>query len=542
MEAEGRLKELCEEASCSVCLDFFRDPVMIPECSHNFCRACLTHSWGGLEGAEASCPQCRGRAQEGTLRPNQQLANLVEIIQKLNPLEGSSKERGGQKRKRGVCELHQEPLKLFCQEDEAPLCLVCSRSQEHRDHQVIPLEEASQENTAVVAGRKGRVCQKHQEPLKLFCKEDEALICVVCVQSKEHRNHKTLPPDEASQEYKDDFCNCLKMLKEEREEVVVCLAGVVKESQDLLKKTTEQKQEVAARFRELHAFLEEKEKLLLAQMEEVEEVVARKRDQLLADLSEALSSRDSLTQEMEGKCQQPDSELLQGARSLLQRFDESEEFESPLPFLSALNWQFWDLSNLNPLWEHFMKQVKDTMNSGLHPQKANVTLDPDTAHPQLILSADRKSVSYGKKVQALPENPERFDYYGAVLGREEFTGGHHFWEILVGNEEKWAVGVARKSVKRKGEFTFSPEDGIWSVEKWGYGDYYATIKGSDIPLSVRWEPNRIRVCLNYDGGRVSFFDTEQQVLLYEYSGASFSGETVLPFFYVCGETTLKLSS
>uniref|UniRef100_A0ACB8EG40 Uncharacterized protein n=1 Tax=Sphaerodactylus townsendi TaxID=933632 RepID=A0ACB8EG40_9SAUR len=142
MEADALKQELCEEASCSVCLGFCRDPVTIAGCGHAFCRACLTHSWGDLEGAEASCPLCRGPAQEGTLRPNHQLANTAEITQKLSPSEGSTK-----KRKRGVCEKHQEPLKLFCREDEAPLCLICSRSQEHKGHQVIPLEEASQENT-----------------------------------------------------------------------------------------------------------------------------------------------------------------------------------------------------------------------------------------------------------------------------------------------------------------------------------------------------------------------------------------------------------
>uniref|UniRef100_A0ACB8EFY9 Uncharacterized protein n=1 Tax=Sphaerodactylus townsendi TaxID=933632 RepID=A0ACB8EFY9_9SAUR len=145
--AAGALKqELCEEASCSVCLGFCRDPVTIAGCGHTFCRACLTHSGADLEGAEASCPQCRGPAQEGTLRPNHQLANTAEITQKLRPSEGSTEERGGQKRKRGVCEKHQEPLKLFCQKDEAPLCLVCSRSRGHKYRQMIPLEEASQEN------------------------------------------------------------------------------------------------------------------------------------------------------------------------------------------------------------------------------------------------------------------------------------------------------------------------------------------------------------------------------------------------------------
>uniref|UniRef100_A0ACB8EG31 Uncharacterized protein n=1 Tax=Sphaerodactylus townsendi TaxID=933632 RepID=A0ACB8EG31_9SAUR len=359
----GPLQELCDEVSCSVCLDFFRDPVTIAGCGHTFCRACLTHSWGEPAGAEASCPLCRGPAQEGTLRPNQQLANIAEKVKKITLQQGVEGCVEG-----AVCRKHQEPLKFLCQEDEAPLCLVCGRSREHRGHQEIPLEEASQGNRrpciadwpclvvrdkdaflcganiinkAVVAGRKGRICQKHQEPLKLFCKEDEALICVVCDRSKEHRDHETLPLDEASQavstnnfcsreknfpvvehgeengRQEDQFCDCLEKLKKERENILACKVDVVKESQQLLKQTTEAKQEMVAKFRELHTFLKEQEKRLLAQMEEVEKEVAKNRDQHLVKLSEALSSLDSLMQEMEEKCQQPATELLRDARSTL---------------------------------------------------------------------------------------------------------------------------------------------------------------------------------------------------------------------------------
>ncbi|XP_048343185.1 E3 ubiquitin-protein ligase TRIM7-like [Sphaerodactylus townsendi] len=394
---------------------------------------------------------------------------------------------------------------------------------------------------AVVAGRKWRGCPKHQEPLRLFCKEDEALVCLVCIRSGEHRDHKIRFLEEASPEYKEKFCSFLDMLKKERERIVVCKQGIEKESQDLLKQVTGQKEETVTKFRELRSFLEEQEKRFLAHMEEVEEEVARKRDQYLAEFSEVLSFMDSLKQEVEEMCQQPASELLQDARSFLEGYKEKKKFKFRVPFPFALKWQIWDFSNLNPLLEGIMKQFKDTMDSGLHPQKANVTLDPDTAHPELILSEDRKSVRNGEKPQTLPDNPERFDTDSIVLGREGFTGGRHFWEVLVGSEEEWAVGVARKSVTRKGVVTFSPEEGIWEVGKWE-GFYRASIEDDDPPLTLRGEPKRIRVCLNYDEGRVTFFDADRRALIYEYSGASFSGETLLPYFLVSKKVQLKLSS
>nr|XP_056722295.1 E3 ubiquitin-protein ligase TRIM7-like [Euleptes europaea] len=393
---------------------------------------------------------------------------------------------------------------------------------------------------AIVAARKGRVCQKHPEPLNLFCTDDEALICVVCHRSKEHRDHEALPLEEASKEYKDQFYNCLEVLKKERERIVAYKAEVVKESQDLLEQTSGEKQETAAKFRQLHSFLEEQEKRLLAQMEEVEKEVARNRDQHLAALSEELSSLDSLIQEMEEKCQQPASELLQDARSTLQRYEEKEAFEDPAAFPLALKWRIWELTDLNPLLEGIKKQFKDTLDSGLHLQKANVTLDSDTAHPRLVLSEDRKSVRWGEKAQTLPDNPERFDQYSAVLGREGFTAGRHFWEVLVGSEGGWIVGVVRTTVRRKGGVLFCPEEGIWTVGKWG-GYYKAALKDHGPPLFLRGELKRIRVCLNYSGGRVAFFDADRAALIYEFSGASFSGETLLPLFWVYQKGYLKLS-
>ncbi|XP_015266124.1 PREDICTED: tripartite motif-containing protein 7-like [Gekko japonicus] len=142
MAAAGPLKELCEEASCSVCLDYFQDPVTIAECGHNFCRACLNRSWGEPgASSEPSCPQCRGRAQPKNLRPNLQLANFVEIIKRFALQEGKEAGANGQ-----LCLKHQEFLRSSRKDDEAPLCMMCGIAEEHKE--VSPLEEAAREKRA----------------------------------------------------------------------------------------------------------------------------------------------------------------------------------------------------------------------------------------------------------------------------------------------------------------------------------------------------------------------------------------------------------
>ncbi|XP_077187111.1 E3 ubiquitin-protein ligase TRIM7-like isoform X2 [Paroedura picta] len=523
MATEGALRELCEELTCSICLDFFREPVTVPECGHSFCRACLAQAWEE-PGAQPSCPQCRKRAQKRKLHPNLQLANVVEIAKRFRPVEAEAAEGRG-----GDCEKHREPLKFFCREDKAPLCVVCGKSRKHRGHQVTPLEEADGKKTILAVIGEESVCQNHREPLKLFCRDHDVPLCLVCEQSQEHKYHEIVPAEEALQEYKDQFCSSGEILKKERDKILACKGSVVKESQDLLKQTKGEQQKTVTKFRQLHLLLEEQEKLLLAQMEEVEKEVEKKRDQHLARLIEELSSLDSLIGELEEKSEQPAGDLLQNPGRILQRYKEKELFGNLEAFPVALKWRTWDFSDFNHILEGFTKQFR-----------ANVTLDPDTAYMRLILSDGQKSMKLGGVPFQQCKNPERFDLYPCVLGSEGFRAGRHFWEVLVASEEEWMVGVARKSVKRKGTINFSPKEGIWTVGKWE-GGIKASVEGHPL-LTLSGELKRIRVGLNYAGGRVAFFDADTAALLYEFSEVSFSGETLLPFFYVYENGHLKIST
>ncbi|CAI5768147.1 E3 ubiquitin-protein ligase TRIM7-like [Podarcis lilfordi] len=487
----GPVRDLCDEATCSICLECFRDPVIIPECGHNFCRSCLIQCWEKSEG-EASCPLCRERVEQSSIRRNQQLANFVEIIKNFYHPQGEEKEKEGSVRKD-----QESPARAFVQSDTSRVLVRALRILAEK----LRLQEEKQEKG------KRRVCEKHQEPLKLFCQEDQSPICVVCHVSKEHKSHEVVPLEEASQEYK--------------------------------KQTDAEREKMVAEFRRLHQFLEEQEKRILAQMAEVEKEIAAKREEQLARLSRELSSLEGLIREMEEKLQEPASELLQDIRSFLQRSQEKEKLEDPpVAFPPALKWRIWDFCDINPFLEGVMEKFRDTVEYGLQLQKENITLDPDTAHPRLILSEDRKIVRDGEVRQDLPDNPERFDTHFYVLGCEGFTAGRHFWEVIVGREERWEVGVARKSVKRKGFLSFGPREGIWGLGKWLGG--YKVCSPHEDPVPSE-EPKRIRVTLNCEGGRVSFYNADTAALLYIFPAAPFSGETLQPLFYVSEKANLRLS-
>ncbi|XP_067418532.1 butyrophilin subfamily 1 member A1-like [Emydura macquarii macquarii] len=171
-------------------------------------------------------------------------------------------------------------------------------------------------------------------------------------------------------------------------------------------------------------------------------------------------------------------------------------------------------------------------------EEANVTLDPDSAHPELVLSEDGKSVRGSDTRQDLPNNPERFDTVPCVLGCEGFTSGRHCWEVEVGGGQGWAVGVARESVKKKREISFSPEEGIWAVQ-WRWDRFWA-LTSPKSPLSLGQVPSRIRVCLDCDRGQVTFFNAGDQAPIFTFPPSSVPGERIRPWLYVWRGSQLTL--
>ncbi|XP_039374763.1 butyrophilin subfamily 2 member A2-like [Mauremys reevesii] len=161
----------------------------------------------------------------------------------------------------------------------------------------------------------------------------------------------------------------------------------------------------------------------------------------------------------------------------------------------------------------------------------NVTLDPDTAHPVLVLSEDQKSVRYGYTQQDVPDNPERFDTELCVLGCEGFTSGRHCWEGEVGGGGYWAVGLARESVRRKGRISFDPKEGIWAVQ---WMSQFQALTSPVTPLPLSQVPRRIRVSVDYERGQVTFFNAGEKAPIFTFPLASFAGDRICPWLWVGG--------
>uniref|UniRef100_A0A8C4URQ0 B30.2/SPRY domain-containing protein n=1 Tax=Falco tinnunculus TaxID=100819 RepID=A0A8C4URQ0_FALTI len=159
-----------------------------------------------------------------------------------------------------------------------------------------------------------------------------------------------------------------------------------------------------------------------------------------------------------------------------------------------------------------------------------VTLDPDTANAQLVLSRDRRGVRWTDAGQDLPTTPQRFDISSCVLGCQGFTMGRHCWEVEVAGGRTWALGVAQRSVSRKGWLEFQPEKGIWVMGR--CGSQYRVFTSPITTFPATGKTGRVWVTLDCGEGKVAFYLAKHEPPIFTFQQVSFGGESIFPFFWV----------
>ncbi|XP_073741100.1 butyrophilin subfamily 1 member A1-like isoform X2 [Callorhinus ursinus] len=209
-----------------------------------------------------------------------------------------------------------------------------------------------------------------------------------------------------------------------------------------------------------------------------------------------------------------------------------ESLEKELVGRKQLYQQDWKKANLYADWRK--EQFKAVA----------VTLDPDSAHPNLIISENRKQVSLMENV---PQNCDGSVYQGQeeseavfnVLGQNYFRTGRHYWEVEVnigteaGPETEWAVGVCSDTVIRDKWFVECPEKNFWAI---GYKKGEVKVPTFSKSLSLRQHPQRIGVFLDWEDGDVSFYNMVDGSHIYSFTGITFYG-TLCPYFSLQGVGT-----
>ncbi|XP_060706610.1 zinc-binding protein A33-like isoform X1 [Hemiscyllium ocellatum] len=360
------------------------------------------------------------------------------------------------------------------------------------------------------------LCSVHKEKVKLFCKTDNQPMCVVCQSSKSHQSHELLPLEEATEEFKEELRSLLKPVQDKKKECDAVRNDYKRTLSHIQDQGVKTEKQIKAEFEKLHRFLREEERIVLKDLKLEKEEKCREMKERIEEITKEISSLSVTVQDIEQELREQDSikfltKILESKERVKQTLPEPQKVYPLInvgKYIGSLQYRVW-------------KKMLTVINT------APITLDSNTAHPDLLLSEDLSTVSCNGKQQQLPRNPERFVRNVQVLALEGFTSGKHSWEVEVGNQTEWTVGVVNESINRKEAFSLIPGNGYWSVKlrdgnKNRAGD--TSSKRSEPSVNIK----KIRVCLDYEGGKVSFYNSENKTHIYTFTGIF--TEKLYPFF------------
>ncbi|XP_043836505.1 E3 ubiquitin-protein ligase TRIM69 [Dromiciops gliroides] len=365
-------------------------------------------------------------------------------------------------------------------------------------------------------------CQEHGENLKLFSKQEGKLACFQCKDVRHSQEFMQITEavhvytgkmtiNQAQVEASLKELQRLKCLQEE----AICAH---KENKLHLQ------QNISLEFLKLHQFLHNKEKQLLDELQEMGKKLDDEMEKSLNQLQEQCVLAKEMLVDIQVQMEQHNPfDFLGDITAFLSSLEKGIEVLSPRDFISK------ELS-LGKFKGPIQYMTWKEMQSILCPGLCLITLDPKTAHPNLVISEDRTSVWHGDVKQMIPDNPERFDSSVAVLGLEGFTNGKWYWEVEVARKTKWTLGVVRESINRKGCCPLTPMDGFWLLRLRNHVE----LKALDVPsfsMVLKCSLKKVGIYLDYEGGQVSFYNAEEMSHIYTFSSTFI--EKLLPYFCPC---------
>ncbi|XP_059905026.1 E3 ubiquitin-protein ligase TRIM39-like [Gadus macrocephalus] len=518
-------KTSCAEDNllCSICLDVFRNPVST-QCGHNFCRTCITTFWDKKQ--KYNCPICNHLFQT---RPDLQVNTLLS--------EMAAQCRTSVQVKEQPC---VEPAEVPCdvctgtQLKAVKSCLVCliSYCQTHLEpHQRVAglkkhwLVEPTDRLEEIM-------CKKHNQLLELYCMIDQVCVCQICTET-DHRFHPVVPLKE---EYEVKLAQLGKM-EAEVQQMIHERKQKIKEIKDTVKcSKADAEREMAGSVQVLTALMRHIEKC----QEDLNQMV---KERLKSTEKQAEDLIKELEQEIEDLTYRS-SEVKQLSHTE-DHLHFLQTFRSPKNPPPTRDWTIVEvrppsfvgtlrrsLGQLEETLSMEMKKLPDGELKSVQQYEVDVTLDPDTAHPRLILSKDGRQVHDGGVGKEVPGNPKRFTKYIHVLTRQSFSSGRFYFEVQSKDKTAWYIGVAKESIDRKDESLMTPETGYWSLflDGWKKGLVFTDFPPVHVPL--RAELQKVGVFVDYDEGLVSFYDVEARVNLYSATGCTFS-EPLYPYLCPC---------
>ncbi|XP_077074128.1 E3 ubiquitin-protein ligase TRIM39-like [Siphateles boraxobius] len=359
------------------------------------------------------------------------------------------------------------------------------------------------------------ICQKHERPLELFCRDDQTCVCVSCTEG-EHRTHNTVPIEEESREKKTAVCQMIQDRKKMIQEI--------QHSVEMRKKNTEKDKSSGDKiFKVLIGYIEKCRSDRMEMIEEQQKAADKQTEDLIKEQQQEITELEQLSHTDDHL------RLIQMSSSLYSRPHTKNWTEIRID--SGVNSLYIALAQLNKTLDTILEKHNPTGLKFVQKYAVDVTLDPDTANPFLILSDDGKQVICGDIKLNVPENPKRFDVVCCVLAKEGFSSGRFYYEVQVTGNTDWTVGVIRESINREEDITLSPENGVSTVILRNENEYLAC-DNPPVSLYLRVKPEKVGVFVDYEKGLVSFYDVESRSHIYSFSGQTFT-EKLYPVFNPC---------
>ncbi|CAL8407070.1 unnamed protein product [Arctogadus glacialis] len=508
-----------ENFSCSICLDVFNSPVSTP-CGHNFCKTCITKCWD--EKVKFKCPLCnKAFKRRPDLRINTLLSELADQFRTS---------------KRVKYQLCVKPGEVPCdvctgtQLKAVKSCLVCfisfcqSHLEPHQRFAVLKKHRLVEPMDRL----EDRMCKKHNQLLELFCQTEQVCVCQFCTET-DHKSHPVVP---LTEEYEVKMAQLGKIEAEVQQMIQERLNNIQEIKDTVNRSKADADREIADGVHVLTALkrcIEKCQDDLNQMVKEKLKSTEKQAEDLIKELEQEIEDLTNRSSEVKQLSHTEDHlHFLQAFRSLKDpppTRDWTTVEVRPPSYVGTLR---RSLHQLEETLNMEMKKLRDAELKRVQQYEVDVTLDPDTAHPRLILTEDGKQVHDGGVVKALPDNPKRFTQGLCVLTRQSFSSGRFYFEVQVENKTAWWLGVARESINRKDRIRAIPETAYWTLIS--NKDVLVFRDNPVVHIPLRAELQKVGVFVDYDEGLVSFYDVEARVHIYSATGCTFT-EPLYPFLY-----------
>ncbi|XP_029014425.1 E3 ubiquitin-protein ligase TRIM39 [Betta splendens] len=423
---------------------------------------------------------------------------------------------------------------------------------------------------------RGRTCSVHHRLLEVFCKTCQRCICAICVM-EEHRIHKTVSVQTERQVKQKQVARTEQEILNRIKEREIHMNELKRKLEGVKNYAERERGEVEQLLDELSGSLDQIRSQVVGGIQNQLDTVMSKGEGLVSRLEEELK------QLMDRRAMLETQAISQDHINFLQSFEEAaaplgddtqkdvdEDSEFNLHFhlgevksaLSEVKDKMADIRvgdmrsrasggyflSENLMAAESMLSLRGSTASlrksqwSLREQKKfkpvsghkkarlymeDVTLNPVTAYPFLILSEDRKQVKRGEKLQFYRNSQQRFDVWSCVLAKEGFNTGRHYWEVFVGDNKDWKLGVVSESAQRKGLFDMSPSNGYFAL--WWSSSHLRAL--TTPPLTKVKNPVKLRqvgVFLDVDEGQVSFYNVKSGSEIYSFTRSSEFTERMFP--------------